>query len=218
MNMKKFSNKEAISFGWNAMKNNLGFFVLTFIIVFGIYLILGFLEIALKKHSASASFIILLLRVFINTVIGMGFIKIALKLTDNMKVEVGDLFSSIHLFFKYLIGTLLVTIIVLIGIILLIVPGIIFALKYQYVPYLIIDKGLGPIEAFKKSGTITFGAKNDLFVLWFVLGLMNIAGLLCLIIGLFATIPTTMIAMAYVYRKLQLQADAQAAIPAKPQA
>jgi|GEM_PF-4642886 len=44
---------------------------------------------------------------------------------------------------------------------------------------------------------------------------INILGFLCLFIGLFATIPTTLLAAALVYRKLLNQTEsAQATIPA----
>jgi len=40
-----------------------------------------------------------------------------------------------------------------------------------------------------------------------VLGIINLLGLICLGVGLFATIPTTMVAMAFVYRKLLAQTE-----------
>lgn len=58
------------------------------------------------------------------------------------------------------------------------------------------------MEAIKKSGEITMGSKGKLFWFGLLLGLINIAGAICLLIGLFITIPVTMVAMVYVYRKL----------------
>ncbi len=46
------------------------------------------------------------------------------------------------------------------------------------------------------------GAKWDLFLFGLLLGLINFVGALVFLIGLFATIPTTMVAYAYVYRHL----------------
>jgi uncharacterized membrane protein len=116
-------------------------------------------------------------------------------------------FLLIHLFFKYLIGDILYGLIIIGGLILLIIPGIIWAIQFQFFGYLIIDKGLGPIEALKKSSKITKGAKWDLFLLGILLVLINILGALALLVGLFATIPTTMIANAFVYRKLLSQTE-----------
>ena len=56
---------------------------------------------------------------------------------------------------------------------------------FMYVGFVVIDKGLGPIEALKDSKAITYGYKWDLFLLSVVLLLLNMAGFVCLIIGLF---------------------------------
>jgi len=46
-----------------------------------------------------------------------------------------------------------------------------------------------------------------LFLFDLLLTLINLLGALCLLIGLFATIPTTMVAIAFVYRKLLAQTE-----------
>jgi uncharacterized membrane protein len=74
--------------------------------------------------------------------------------------------------------------------------------KFSLFPYFIVDRRLGPIEALKASGIATMGAKVDLFLFGLLLSLINIAGFLCLIVGLFATIPTSLVAYAYVFRQL----------------
>ena len=61
---------------------------------------------------------------------------------------------------------------------------------------------MGPIEALKKSSQITKGVKLDLLVFSFLLTGINILGVLAFGIGLILTIPTTIIATAFVYRKL----------------
>ncbi|MEA3324328.1 MAG: hypothetical protein U9Q37_04220 [Euryarchaeota archaeon] len=67
---------------------------------------------------------------------------------------------------------------------------------------MIVDKGLGPIDALEKSSEITIGVKWDLFIFGILLGILNLMGFACLVVGLFVTIPVTMVAMAFVYRKL----------------
>jgi len=93
------------------------------------------------------------------------------------------------------------------GTILLIVPGVIWAVKFQFFSYFIIDKGLGPIEALKKSSAITKGVKWNLLGFDLLIGGIALLGVLALLIGLLAAIPTAMIAMAFVYRKLLAQTE-----------
>lgn len=141
----------------------------------------------------------------------MGLIKIALRIYDNKKCELADVFSDLlsclPLFFKYLSASIVYILIVLSGIILLIVPGIIWSIKFSFFSYFIVDKGLGPIEALKQSSVITNGVMRDLFLFWLLVSVINCVGLLAFFVGLFVTIPITMIAIGYVYRKLLYQTE-----------
>jgi uncharacterized membrane protein len=145
----------------------------------------------------------------------MGLITISLKLIDGSKAELGDLFSRVHLFFKYLGGEILYGLIILAGLVLLIVPGVLWALKFALVGYFIMDRELGPVEALRKSAAATAGAKWNLFLLVLLLAGINLLGALALVVGLFATIPTTVVAVAFVYRRLLAQLEASASAPAQ---
>ncbi|MDP8263350.1 MAG: hypothetical protein P9M13_08610 [Candidatus Ancaeobacter aquaticus] len=194
----KFSLGDALQFGWNAMKDNLLYFVGVIIVAVLPSVILSILEGLVPSLSIVwqvASFLV-------NIMIGIWFIKIALGMCDGVKVSFGELLSCGSLFINYAAASIVFMILVTIGFILLIVPGIIVAIACMFFTYLIVDKNMGPIESLKKSAAITKGARFDLFVFIIVLGIINIIGALCLGIGLFVTAPTTMVAMAYVYRQL----------------
>ena len=72
--------------------------------------------------------------------------------------------------------------IVLAGMILLVIPGIIWAVKLQYFSYFIIDKKLAPIEALKESSRITTGIKWDVFAFCSVLIVINLIGFFCFVL------------------------------------
>ncbi len=204
---KKFSKKEAVRFGWNIMKSNVGFFI-AFLIVGGlIYTVPDIIALLVKKNAPVLSISLRITSGVLSMVIQMGFIRIAIRFCDNEKGEFADLFSCFPLFFKYLFGSILYVLVFFGGLILLIIPGIIWAIKFQFFSYFIVDKRVGPIEALKRSAVITKDAKWDLFVFGLVLTGINLLGILCLFIGLFATIPTTMVAGAFVYRKLLAQSE-----------
>jgi uncharacterized membrane protein len=88
------------------------------------------------------------------------------------------------------------------GLILLIVPGIYLGLKYQFFSYLIVDKELGVLDSLKESSQITQGVKWQLFGFSLALIGINILGALAFGIGLLVTIPLTVVAHVFVYRKL----------------
>ena len=208
MTSQKFSKSEAIRFGWNTMKNNLWFFIELLVGVGVISFICNFITKKLTIESGPLlSFILSIPYWLISIIIEMGLIKIALKFCDNEKGNFSDLFSCSYLVFKYLLSSLLYSLIVFGGLILLIIPGIIWAIKFQFFGYFIVDKGAGPIEALRKSSAITRGVKLDLFFFGLLLTFINLLGTICLFVGLFASIPTTMVAKAFVYRKLLKQAE-----------
>jgi uncharacterized membrane protein len=134
--------------------------------------------------------------------LGMVTTRISLDIFDTGKPDLSRIKELLPLVPSYLVGKILYGLIVLVGLILLIVPGIIWAYMFLYVGYLIIDRQLGPIEALKESRVITSGYKMDLFIFSLVVGVINIVGAILLLIGLLVTIPVTLMASAYVYRKL----------------
>lgn len=195
------------------MKKNFCFFVGILLVVALVAIlqsIIGELtdkEISLGLYSilwaVSIAFLVL------SIVMDMGLIRISLRFCDQEKGRFSELFNCYPLFFRYFIGSILYGLIVLGGLVLLIIPGIIWAIKFQFFGYFIVDKKTGPIEALKRSAAITKGAKRNLFLFAILLGFINILGALFFIVGLFATIPTTMVALAFVYRKLLSHSQAE---------
>ncbi len=205
MTIQKFSKREAISFGWNTMNHNLGFFI-GFLIAWGLlYIIPAVIAEITGKENVFLGAILRLADFTLTIIILMGLVKTALRFCDNEKGRFSDLFSQYGLFFRYLFARILYGLIVFGGTLLLIVPGFIWGIKFCFFEYFVIDKGLGPIEALKKSSAITKGHKWNLFVFFLMISGINLLGALCLFVGLFATIPTTIIAAAFVYRKLLSQ-------------
>jgi len=213
MSEYKIGIKEAISYGWNVMKTNLGYFIGVLLVAVLVNVGLNSIpEIFTEQNAVTGAITLLisLIAVVVGAIIEIGFIKIALKLIDNVKAKVNDLFVHYKYFIKYLIGSVLYGLIVLGGFLLLIVPGIIWTLQFQFYSCLIIDKGMGPIEALKKSSEITKGYKWQLFLLAIALVGINILGMLVFFVGLFATVPTSLIGYIYVYRKLVNRVEAPA--------
>jgi uncharacterized membrane protein len=208
MTTKAFSKGEAIRFGWDAMKTHLGFFIGLLVVALVITLIPEIPRSMTAEEAPILSFLFGIVASIVQMILGMGLITVSLKVVDMTKPDLGDLFSRANLFFKYLGGSILFGLITLGGLILLIVPGIVWALKFQFFSYFIIDKGLGPIEALKKSAAITMGAKWNLLLFALLVTGINMLGALALLIGLFATIPTSMVAYAFVYRRLLARTDA----------
>lgn len=203
MSEKIFSKEQAIRFGWDRMKNNLGFFIVYLVIIFMIEGFFGFFATSFAESLPSLSLLFNLGSWIVSIVSSIFIVKIGLRLYENLNIGSLDFlpFSS-SLFFKFLLGYILYTVVVIVGFILLIVPGIYLAIKYQYVQYLIVDKNLDVFEAFKESGKMTDGHKWNLFLLVLLFLGITILGVMALGIGLLISIPILIVAQAYVYKKL----------------
>jgi uncharacterized membrane protein len=198
-----FTISEAVRFGFEKAKANLFFYIVLFLIVIAIYIVYFVLQTVLVSQvGQGVKPLFSLFSWILSSIISLGVVTISLKIIDNKKPDYKDLFfKNWRLLFVFIIANLLRQIVVVIGFILLIIPGIILSIKLQYIEYLIVDKNMG-FEAINKSWEMTKGVKLKLFGLGLVLGLINILGLLAIILGLFITVPLSMLASAYVYRKL----------------
>lgn len=203
MSDNKFSKGESLRFGWNRTKDNLGLFIVYLIILFSVEFFFSAFAGLFEDSLPFLSFIFNVGLWIVNIISVIFTIKIGLRLYDNERIgSYGFLSFSSSLFFKFLLGYILYLIVVLIGLILLIVPGMYLAIKYQFVPYLIVDKNMDVIEAFKKSGKMTDGSKWNLFLLIILLVIIVLLGFLAFIVGIFVALPIAMVAVAYVYREL----------------
>jgi uncharacterized membrane protein len=201
--MRRFSKSEVLRAGWSTVSNNFGFLLG----VTGIsFLIMLAAQLAGMTHGAT-SVLFHVIYYLIDGLIIMGMIKIALKLIDGHEAAVGDLFSCLPQLLSYVGSSLLYSLIIIVGFVLLIVPGIILGLIFMFFAYGIVDKNDGPIEALKRSARITAGVKWDLFLLMLMLLGINFLGMLALLVGLLATVPFSIIVMAFVYRKLTAETE-----------
>jgi uncharacterized membrane protein len=207
--MQTFSIQESIKFSWETFKKRpwilIGAFVITTIID---QTFQGRVD---PEHvTAQAAFLMLvlfLISVVVSTFTGIGINTFNLRAHDTVEnVTLWDLWNP-NPFWRFLAMQILLGLAVLLGLVLLIVPGIIAAVGLMFAPYLVIDKGLGPVKALEESWRITKGHKWQLFLFSLALIGLNILGLLALVVGVLVTIPVSMLASVHVYRKLEHSAN-----------
>ena len=205
--MKNFSIKEALLYGWDATKNNFYFLFTIFLFLF-IFILISSLIVALtEEKNILIGYLLQVIFIATSFLLEMGFIKIFLKIYDNEKPELKDLFLQYPLFFRFVAASILSQIIVFLGLLLLIIPGIILGIALSFFPYLIVDKKIPSINSLKQSYEITKGVRFKLFIFYIILGLINLLGVLFLVVGLFVTLPLTSLAIVFVYRKLLEQEE-----------
>ena len=208
--MDSFSATECIRFGWRTFKRR-GWFLVG---MTALMMVVSWAIAALAGSLGGRGGGVLLgaANIGLSTLLTMGFTAVMIRAHDALEsAEVSDLWHP-RPFWKFLAAEILTGLIVLVGLILLVIPGVILMLMYLFVPYLVIDKELGPIEALKESARITRGFRLELLLLFLIAFVLNIFGALALLAGLLVSIPVTTLALVHAYRVLALKA--KGAVPA----
>jgi len=200
--MNTFSVGEAIRFGWETFKKRPWFFIGVTVIT---AVISGVVSSLLDSVEGGplVNFANMLVNIAVSTFIGLGITSVYLKAHESVEsVSFSNLWYP-DLFWNYLAASLVMSIIIGIGFILLVVPGIILATMLLFTTYLVVDRKLGPIEAMKESRRITEGKKWQLLAFLLAIIGINILGFIALLVGLLVSIPVSTLAIVHVYRKLE---------------
>jgi uncharacterized membrane protein len=137
--------------------------------------------------------------------IAMGIIHGSVKAARGEDVTAGDFFLTWENVARFILGTLLYGLIVGVGMVLLVVPGIIWGLRYSMYGHYMVTQGAGPVEALQMSAAATDGHKGELFGLCLASFGVVILGALCLGVGLVWAIPAVSIAWSTVFLRLSGQ-------------
>lgn len=210
-----FSIGDVLKFGWQTFKKRPWFLIGVTLVLF----IIPSIPNAFADETPGMSLLVFLLNLVgwvLSLLMSIGAIKITLAFVDHGTPAFRDLFAHAQYLWRYFLASVLYGLIVIGGLILLIVPGIIWALRYQFAAYLIVDKNLGILDAFRKSGAITKGHKWNLFGYAIIQGILNAIGVLALGIGVLITAPVTMLAYAKIYRQLESGLTPAPVVPAAP--
>lgn len=199
---KGFSNGEAFKFGWHAWKQNWAMLIGFTLLYFLLPVVPGIIMQVYPDMNVGLLFVLQIIHLALTVIAVMGFLTISLKIARHEEISFGDFFKNIHLFPSFLLAFVLYYLGAIIGTILLVVPGIYFCTKYNLWPYFILDRSFKGLESLKASGQTMYGAKWDMFLFMVGAFFVNLIGALCLLIGLFVTVPITTIAWAYIYDKL----------------
>ncbi len=187
---------ECLRYGWVTFKSRPWFFVGTVVV----YLVVQGL-VALVEEGAP-NIITGLLSVVVSTLLYTGVVHTYLKAHDNTgSPTLKDLWNP-KPFINYFLLSILLGVIIIVGLVLLIVPGIIFLLMFSFAGFLVVEKNSNPIEALKESARLTKGHRVKLLMLILACVGLGILGAIPFMLGLFIVLPVSMLALIHAYRTL----------------
>lgn len=191
----------AINYGWETFKKMPGYLIGLVAIVILISILPSISQAALGEMKFAAM-VAYFAGIVLQLIVSLGLIKVLIAIYNGAKPNYGMLFDEANKIGRYFIASILYALIVVGGLLLFIVPGIIWSIKYKFYPYFIVEKNAGIWESMMLSGQATDGNKWTLLGLGIVLGLINLGGALLLGLGLLVTVPVTMLAGVYAYKVL----------------
>jgi hypothetical protein len=167
--------------GWQLVKSDLG----TFVLLSLVFIVLnGFVPLILQGALTA------------------GFHIVCAKKLLSGKFEFADLFKGFNFFVASLVACLIISLLIFVGSIFCIIPGLVLAAMYQFTYLFIIDKKLDFWPAMEASHAIV---KNDYFgftIFFLAAALLNIIGVLCCIVGVLATMPILFAAVTVAYKEI----------------
>ena len=201
-----FSATDAIGYGWKGFTANIGPLILIGLVL----LVASALSNWLSQGFESWLLTIIgsVLSAFISLVISLGLIRAALAILDGGRPSVEQLVSTKDIG-PYIIASLLVALVVTVGLVLCIIPGLIAGFLLQFYGYAIIDRKSdsvttapqsSPTGAMRASFEVAAANVGPLILLAVLCFLLNLAGALLCGVGLLVSVPVTAIAIAYAWR------------------
>ncbi|MDP6921836.1 MAG: DUF975 family protein [Lutibacter sp.] len=147
-----------------------------------------------------------ILQLIIAGPLGLGVAIFSKAIARKEAADIDQLFQGFQQFGRALVSYLLMTLFVFLGMLLLIIPGIILALAYSQVFYILSDdETISPMEALNKSKEMMQGYKWKYFLLalrflgWFLLCILTLG------IGLLWLMPYVQVSYATFYEALKKQ-------------
>jgi uncharacterized membrane protein len=116
----------------------------------------------------------------VNVWLGIGLAIYFLKVARGQTADFNDLFSGGPYYVSILLATLLFLVIFYVGLLLCVVPGVILGLMFSQFYYLVLDRRVPVLDAFRQSKELMSGNKLTLFLIWLAMvGISLVAMIPC---------------------------------------
>ena len=134
-----------------------------------------------------------------------GLINLQLRIARGQQVSFGTLFSGGRWFLKTFLTSMLLGIVIFLGLIAFIVPGVYLALRYWTCLHFIVDKDCGVMESLKLASAASRGNMGGSFLLFLIgMGLV-ILGFIMLCFGIIVTAPVCFLSLTISYLMMTAQ-------------
>ena len=195
---------EILKTSWQSLKSQL--WILVGLLIG--YMIISFTLSAFAGPTSPTSFsigriiVVYLLSMIIGLIFSLGYLKNLFQTLDGIEPQFSAYGQQARKILTYFVASILVSIVVSIGFMLLIIPGVYLALRLQFFAAFIVEEDAGIIDSIQRSWKITEGQVLPLFVLLLTMIGLIILGAILLLVGVFVTAPLVYMMYCTSFRKL----------------
>ncbi|MFQ5525174.1 MAG: hypothetical protein ACE5GX_02825 [Thermoanaerobaculia bacterium] len=167
--------------------------------------------IARQSEDASGAFLFLLslpYSILLVAPMTYGVAFFYLKAARDDPLDIRNAFDGFRDYWNVVLASLVVAVIVWLGLVALIVPGIFFGCKLAFTPYLVVDRKMQAVDAIQESWRMTTGHAWKVFLIGLLAIPIFIAGLVCLVVGVIVSIMWIKLASASLYLAVSSSGEA----------
>lgn len=195
--------------GWSLFRQEpvkfIGFSLLLLLILLPLQIPYQIASLPSAESSGAQLFLLWLISVAGSVLaipLNAGLYVAAFRLMTGQTLAIRDFFRGFGYFWTLVFASILSGILVFLGSLLLILPGLYLSIGYGFAVFLIIDRRLGVWQALETSRKTVTKHWFTVFWLMIVLGCMNLIGFLMLGVGILVSMPVSCCALCVAYREI----------------
>lgn len=134
----------------------------------------------------------------------LGYLRGIISIYDNQSWSFSSIWPSWSLWWRGIVASIIFYILMGLGFIFLIIPGLIVWVAYYFFIWILLDRPeIGAWASLKASGRLTKGCRMKIFCFLIIKGFLIAAGVVLLGLGILITMPVALVATTDLYRKLR---------------
>lgn len=192
----------AFDFAWPAFKKRFGLFTAVLLTMLAAWVVLEIVVIAGQRFGILLWAVMHLAFLIFFAGVELGLIQICRALSEGKAPAFAETFACLPLGPKFLAAQILYFLMVVIGLLLLVVPGVYLGVRYALFGFCFANGETNPLRCFQQSAILSKGATTGLLWILAALFVLNLLGASLLALGLFITVPLSVLIMTDVYRQL----------------
>jgi hypothetical protein len=196
------SMRHAFDFAWPALKQRFGLFSAVLLTILAAWVVLEIVVIAGQRFGIVLWAAMHLAFLIFFAGVELGLLQMCRALRNGKVPAFADTFAHLPLGPKFLAAQILYLLLVVIGLLLLVVPGVYLGVRYALFGFCFAGGQTDLRRCFQQSALISKGATAGLLRVLAALLLLNVLGASLLALGLFITVPLSALILTDVYRQL----------------